>query len=167
MKPMGNISNNPEQLKSECLQMGQALSSTGLTSPWNSILLNKVVNQPIRIHQALALNQSGKAELMKHKAFVKELITQVITPATHRCIYGLGRLLERNLLSHQPVETGLKRLLNLKIDPAVRENILQSTLAHKSDNPIPEALRRYPECIGTTTWCWPGMESHLSVGPWN
>jgi hypothetical protein len=131
---------DPEQIKSECLQMGQAMSSTGLTSPWSSILLNKVVEQPIRIHQALALNQSGKAELMKHKAFVKELITRVITPATHRCIYGLGRLLERNLLSHQPVETGLKRLLKLKVDPKVRENILQSTLAHKSDNPVPEAL---------------------------
>ncbi|GAA5522046.1 hypothetical protein LQ318_09855 [Aliifodinibius salicampi] len=131
---------DPEQLKSECLQLGQAMSSTGLTTPWNSILLNKVVNQPIRIHQALALNQSGKAELMKHKAFVKELITRVITPATHSSIYGLGKLLERNLLSHQPVETGLKRLLNLKMDPSVRENILQSTLAHKADNPTPEAL---------------------------
>ncbi|SHE62958.1 hypothetical protein SAMN05443144_102178 [Fodinibius roseus] len=129
-----------EQLKSECLQMGQSMSSTGLTSPWSSVLLNKIVEQPIRIHQALALNQSGKAELMKHKAFVKELITRVINPATHRCIYGLGRLLERNLLSHQPVETGLKRLLDLKMDPSVSEKILQSTLALKSDNPAPEAL---------------------------
>lgn len=131
---------DPEELKSECLQMGQALSSTGLTSPWISILLQKIAEQPIRIHQALALNQSGKAELMTHKAFVRELISEIITPATHRAAYGLGRLLERNLLSHQPVQSGLKRLLNLKIDSAVRENILKSTLAARSENPDPQRL---------------------------
>lgn len=129
-----------EQLKSECLQMGQALSSTGLTSPWHSILLRKVSDQPVRIHQALALNQSGKAELQEHKAFVTELIGKVVNSSTYRCIYGLGRLLERNLLSHQPVLSGLKRLLNLSIHPSVREEILRSTLARKGDNPDPKVL---------------------------
>jgi len=131
---------DPEQLKSECLQMGQVLSATGLTSPWHAILLEKVADKPVRIHQALALNQSGKAELMEHKGFIKELIRTVIMPGTHRCIYGLGRLLERNLLSHQPVHTGLKRLLKLNLHSSIRENILQSTLAQKMDNPDPRLL---------------------------
>lgn len=129
-----------EELKSECLQMGQILTSTGLTSAWHSVLLKKVAEKPVRIQQALALNQSGKAELMGHKSFVKDLIDTVITPVTCRCIYGLGRLLERNLLSHQPVHSGLKRLLNLKIHPSVEEDILRSTLAKKSEKPDPRAL---------------------------
>ena len=131
---------NHEQLKSECLQMGQSLNATGLASIWHSVLLQKVADQPVRIHQMLGLNQSGKAELMKHKSFVTDLIHSVISPATHRCIYGLGRLLERNLLSHQPVLSGLKRLQNLDLHPSVREKIMQSTLAQKSENIEAEIL---------------------------
>ncbi|MDZ7690358.1 MAG: hypothetical protein U5K69_04285 [Balneolaceae bacterium] len=129
-----------EQLKFECQQLGQSLNATGLTSPWHGVLLNKISDQPVHIHQALSLNQSGKAELEEHTAFVTNLIDTVISPNTHRCIYGLGRLLERNLLSHQPVHSGLKRLLNLNIHPSVEKNILSSTLAGMAENPDPRVL---------------------------
>lgn len=124
-----------EQLKFECQQLGQSLNATGLTSPWHGVLLNIISDKPVHLQQALSLNQSGKAELEEHTEFVTKLIETVISPETHRCIYGLGRMLERNLLSHQPVHSGLKRLLNLNLHPTVEENILSSTLAGKAQNP--------------------------------
>lgn len=130
----------PEMLKKECREMGEVLSSTGLSSAWHSHMLQAVAGEPSRLKEALALNQAGKAELREHAEFTRELVERVVTPSTFRCIYGLGRLLERGLLSHQPVRSGLKRLLHLELHPVVRENILRSTLAAKSVDPDPSAL---------------------------
>jgi len=129
-----------KQLSAECRQMGRIMDSTGLASRWHSILLKKVASKPYHLQQILALDQSGQAELAEHHSFVRELITSVITPATHRAIYGLARLLERDLLSHQPVHSGLKRLMNMQIHPSVEEDILQSVLAHKSKEPDARVL---------------------------
>ena len=129
-----------EQVKTECREMGQIMLDTGLVSPYHPVLLEYISDNPVRLKEALALNKSGRAELDEHRTMFGELVQSVLYNATARCIYGLGRLLEHNLLSHQPVYTGLKRLLNLKLHPAVQENILRSSTAGRLTNPDPQKL---------------------------
>lgn len=128
------------ELQSECRDMGDSLLDTGLASPYHVTIIQEMADNPARLKEVLALSKSGRAELDLHTKFVQELIKKIITPATYRCIYGLGRLLDRNLLSHQPVLSGIKRLLTVDLHPTVKENILRSTIARNEDRPDPNGL---------------------------
>jgi len=124
-----------EQLKEECVQMGTLMRNTGLVSEYHVALVQRVADEKKLLRKVLDLNRSGEAELSEHHAFVTELIRKTVKPATGRCIYGLGRMLERALLSHQPVLSGLKRLMSIDLDPAVSDNILKSKPAEKLKEP--------------------------------
>ncbi len=115
-----------KEIVKECEELSDTMQETGLSVNYHAVLLRHIANEGSLIKAALGLNNVGKAELDKHKKFVSEVIRTVIHPDTARSCYGLARLLERSLLSHQPVKSGLQRILGLKMDDDVAELIKKS-----------------------------------------
>jgi len=109
-----------KDLEAECRQLAATMRETGLCTGYHALLLRQVAHSPGLIKLALRLDDIGKAELEKHKDFVREIIQRVIQPDTARSCYGLAKLLERSLLSHQPVHSGLKRIMDLDLHPDVK-----------------------------------------------
>jgi hypothetical protein len=110
----------------ECEALAETMHDTGLATGYHAVLLNHVAHEGALVKLALRLDNIGKAELEKHKKFVAELIRTIIHPDTARACYGLAKLLERSLLSHQPVKSGLQRLLGMKLHKDVEGNIHKS-----------------------------------------
>lgn len=123
-----------DQLKDECTEMSRSMAKTGLVSEYHVPLVQHVAENRTLLGKVLGLNKSGVAELAAHHEFAVELINKTVLLATRRCIYGFGRLLERSLLSHQPVLSGLKRIMSLDIHPEVSKNILKTSLANEIDD---------------------------------
>lgn len=123
-----------EELKKECAKMGSLMEDTGIVSDYHVPLVQEVADNMKLLTKVLDLNKAGAAELAKHNEFVVELIRNTVKPSTARCIYGMGRMLERSLLSHQPVLSGLKRIMSIDLHPEVSKNILKSKMAKNFDD---------------------------------
>ncbi len=115
-----------EELQEESGAIGKSMRDTGLSSPYHAIFIRKVKSKPVLLKKALGLDSTGRAELDKHREFVTQLIDEVIHPETNRSCYGLARFLDRALLSHQPVKSGLERLLTAELHPEVEKNLRTS-----------------------------------------
>jgi len=115
-----------KEIVHECESLAETMHDTGLATAYHAVLLNHVADEGALLKLALGLDNVGKAELEKHKKFVTELIRTVIHPDTARSCYGLAKLLERSLLSHQPVKSGLQRIMGMKLHKDVEGNIHKS-----------------------------------------
>jgi len=115
-----------KEIINECEDLAETMHDTGLSVEYHAILLRHVAREVGLIKMALGLDNVGKAELDKHKKFVSELILKVIHPETARSCFGLAKLLERSLLSHQPVKNGLQRIMGLSLNSVVAANIRKS-----------------------------------------
>jgi hypothetical protein len=110
----------------ECRALAASLRDTGLAVPHHAVLARRLTSRPSLLAEFLGLDSTGRAELDKHRDFVGELVDVAIHPSTARSVYGLGRLLDGGLLSHQPVINGLRRLRSLELHPQVEEIIRAS-----------------------------------------
>jgi hypothetical protein len=115
-----------KEIIKECEGLAETMHDTGLSVGYHAILLRHVASDAGLVKMALGLDNVGKAELDKHKKFVNELIRKVIYPDTARSCYGLAKLLERSLLSHQPVKSGLQRIMGMELHSDVAANIRKS-----------------------------------------
>lgn len=122
-----------KELLQECEQTSEMMQKTGLTSAYQALLLRHVAENAHLIKKALKLNSRGQAELDAHKKFVAELIKKSIHPKTARACYGLAKLLERSLLSHQPVKSGLQRIMGMNIHSSVAESIRKAKDAQERE----------------------------------
>lgn len=123
-----------KEILMECEQMSEMMRDTGLASNYHAVLLQHVADNATLVKSALRLNDRGNAELDAHKKFVTSLIKKAVHPQTARACYGLARMLERTLLSHQPVKNGLQRIMGMNIDPSVTESIRKSRKAPERDS---------------------------------
>lgn len=121
-----------EQLKSEAQNFAKSMHNTGLVSPYHVILV-RYLNRSKQelLPNALGLNSKGKANLDEFFPLVNELIKVAIHPPTRQSLYGLGKMLERGVLSHNPVQPGLRRLIELDIQPDVRQTLLEAFSEHE------------------------------------
>lgn len=110
---------SPTELEEECRLLAGTLKDTGLAVGAHAHLLRRVASDLPLLSLALGLGPAGRAELERHHEWVAELIGEVVLPSSARSVYGLSRLLERGLLSRQPVLGGLRRLDTLKPHPDV------------------------------------------------
>ncbi len=106
-------------LKAECEALSDPLRKSGLSSQYHALLVQRVRNDPELLGMALGLNTHGLAELETHHKKISEYISVACHPDTSRFVYGLAMMLERNLLSRQPVAVGLDQLLDIEIHPEV------------------------------------------------
>lgn len=116
-----------EGRKQECQQLGRTMKDTGLVSIWHPVALHFVLEHHSKlVPTVLELDRTGRVELEKNQELVEELIREAVSPATPQSVYGLALLLERGLLTRDPVVSGLQQLIDLEIAPAQRENILRT-----------------------------------------
>ncbi|MCB0642132.1 MAG: hypothetical protein KDC44_10850, partial [Phaeodactylibacter sp.] len=112
--------------QAEAEQMADAMKQTGLVSAAHLSLLQHLNSkQPDLIPVALGLSSHGKAEFERHQAFVQLLIENFLVEGYEEVIYGLSRLLNRNLLSRRAVNSAFKKLLSTSIHPEVRHRLLK------------------------------------------
>jgi hypothetical protein len=114
------------ELEEECRLLAGTMRDTGLAVGAHAYLLRRVATDLPLLELALGLGPAGKAELERHHELVADLIGEVILPSSARSVYGLSRLLERGLLSRQPVLGGLRRLGTLEPHPHVAKAVKAS-----------------------------------------
>ncbi|WP_425391661.1 hypothetical protein [Ekhidna sp.] len=120
-----------DQLEVEAQQMGESMDKTGLVSQYHAhLLLHLIKKEPDLVPDCLGLNDRGIAEWEKFQEIIISLIQEIVSPDNYQCIYGLSRVLGRNLLSRRPVRAGLENLRRAKINSQVEKRILKSI-----DNP--------------------------------
>lgn len=113
-----------DQLSAEASVFGASMDQTGLVSAQHADLLRYLVDTaPDQLPAALALNDVGKVSLAAFAESIAEIIRFAIQPQTARSIYGLSRLLNAGTLFQRPVMPGLRRLMQLDIDPAVADEL--------------------------------------------
>lgn len=130
-------------LKSECQHLAGTMRDTGLAVGAHAMLARAVASEPALLARLLDLDSGGRAELEDHGELVARLIEETVHPSTARVVYGLGRLLDRGLLSHQPVQVGLERIASLELHPAVAEAIR----AARPESPLDPRQLLLADCI--------------------
>ncbi len=114
----------PQQLDREGQQMGKLMTETGLVSIYHVELLRFIANHaPNLIPKTLNLDNHGKVEYERHQELVLQLIDQFIVPATKQAVYGLARVLQRNLFSQKITLHALNRLIQIRIMPRVARRL--------------------------------------------
>lgn len=125
---------NQKTLEAEASQMGESMNATGLVSGYHAVLLKKLVQE----HEALVpicleLNDRGTAEWQKFNSHISNLILETVSPDNCQCIYGLSRMLGKNLFSRRPVRVGLENLRKIKLNTQVEKRILKSLIEPDAD----------------------------------
>ena len=114
-----------EELAVEAEHCGAAMRDTGLVSDHHAVLLRFLVRDHARLAaRALALTPVGAAELEQHLPFARTLVKVAILPSTSQAIYGLGRLIDRGLLSRREIRHGITRIIEMDLDREVRRLLL-------------------------------------------
>ncbi len=118
-----------KELEMEAKSIGKYLDETGLTNPYQAMLLLHLLdNKPELVPDTLHLNNSGLSEWQQFQDYVTDLIKQTFNEDNHIGIYGLKRMLERNLFSRRAVRAGLTNLKLVSIHPEVERRILRSVI---------------------------------------
>jgi len=124
-------------LQSEAEQMGKHMADTGLVSDYHVILLRHIAqHEPELVPIVLHLNAHGEADYERHHAFVLMLIEEFITLGNKQAIYGLARVLQRNLLSRKVTWHAFNQLIRLDIDPEVAQGLIKGNVSDYEVTPM-------------------------------
>ena len=116
-------------LTAEADAFGYYMNATGLVSKYHPLLLKKLVqDHPQLVPNSLDLNDRGIAEWEKFHELVSTLIMEIVSPDNCQCIYGLSRMLGKNLFSRRPVRVGLENLRKIKLNAQVEKRIIKSLI---------------------------------------
>lgn len=125
-----------ETLTREAETFASSMRQTGLVSPYHTVLVRHLNrHHPVLLARALDLTGTGAAHLEEHAAFVSQLINVAIHPAMPQSLYGLARMLDRGVLSAPPVIPGLRRLIELDMQPEIRQLLLGAAPHHEGLTP--------------------------------
>jgi hypothetical protein len=129
---------SPEALKAEARAMGQSLRKTGLVSPYHLLLLGALsTHSQELIPDLLGLKARGKAEFKTRRVFCLHLLEKTFEDIGDELLFsfeavdllqglwGLAGMLERGLLSREPVRRGLEQLIHVQFHPFTLRNLLQ------------------------------------------
>ena len=112
-------------LAAEAKQTGKLLPMTGIASPQLYALLHAIIAEHSDLFpKALGLNAHGTAEYSTHFHFIRLLVHQFLSEDNRNAIYGLGRMLERNLFSRKPVWNALNKLIRSDLHPQIRQVLM-------------------------------------------
>lgn len=120
----------PADLEKECHRLGWQMQETGLVSGYQLELLYEVTGQsPELIPEVLALNAHGRADFERHQNFVEDLIANFIVPGNKQAVYGLARVLQRNIFSRKTVWHAFNRFVKVEVHPEVVKRLQQGNLS--------------------------------------
>ncbi|MFJ5759243.1 hypothetical protein ACIQAA_08860 [Neobacillus sp. NPDC093182] len=103
----------------EAHQLRESLKNTGLVSPFHAIFLIYINNEkPDLLQRIVGEDETARKNLRGNLPFISTLIDTAITIKTRRSIYGLIRLLERDIFTKEFI-----RELGKLLDVPLYENI--------------------------------------------
>lgn len=121
-------------LEREAQRLGYYLGKTGLSIPYLAVLLRHLAeHHPQLIPTALSLSKSGIVEWERHQEFILKVIKETVMVGNHFCLYGLSRVLEKNLFSRRVVRISYQNLRLVIIHPNVQKRILKSMLEPQAE----------------------------------
>lgn len=161
---------NQEERKEEADACTKSLDETGLVCRQHALLVRWAnEHEPILLDRALGLDRKGRLERRLNDPLVRELIPAAVTPEGAQVVDGLGRTLERGLLSRHEVSEGLRRLMNLDLHPEVRK-LLEATSPEGVDAKtrlVAGALRVLGRPLGIGQGRNPTCQSARGISLWS
>jgi len=152
----------------ECVALSETMLEHGLVSAIHPLVVREVCQDRDLLADVLGLDAYGRAQLDNHHAFVQTLIEHALAPETAQAVYGLARLLERGLLSREPVANSLKRLMSLEMHPEVHTNIAQvSRELAPRDRLLADALSVLGQPLGISQGSSPTCQSARGISLWS
>lgn len=128
---------NRAALAEECRRIGGLMAATGLVSVFQVTLLQYVAEEHAElVPDVLGLDAHGRADYERHRAFVRMLIAEMITPAMRQAVYGLARVLQRNLMSRKITWHAFNRLIRIKMHPEISRKLLLGNQSGREAEPI-------------------------------
>ncbi|MGX9136532.1 hypothetical protein ACWV26_19705 [Rummeliibacillus sp. JY-2-4R] len=119
------------QLTTEAEQLLTSMVQTGLVSTYHAIFLDYINREkPDLLHHILAVDQKAKDNLQSNLSLISSLITTSITRQTRRSIYGLVRLLQRDIFTNELIME-LEALMKVPIQDKIKNRLIYY---HKSAN---------------------------------
>lgn len=115
-----------EVLKQEAHEYAASMNKTGLVAPIAAIFLRYINrSKPELIPEFLDLSEMGVASFNANQELVQDMIHFAVYPQTSRVVYGLSRMLDRGVLTQDPLIPGIRRLFDIDIRPEVKKRILR------------------------------------------
>lgn len=157
-----------EERHAECSALSQTMLEHGLVSDFHPLAVRAVRHDGDLLATLLGLDAYGRAQLDNHHTLLQTLIERAIAPETAQAVYGLARLLERGLLSREPVANSLKRLMALEMHPEVRDNIAHvcRTLTPR-DRLLADVLSVLGQPLGISQGSSPTCQSARGLSLWS
>lgn len=115
-----------DTLRQEARAFAESMNDTGLVAPANAILL-RFLNRKYSdiIPEALALSEMGIASFNANTELVRDIIQISVHPETSKVVYGLSRMLDRGVLTQEPLLPALRRLFEIDVHPDVKKHLLR------------------------------------------
>ena len=116
----------------EANQLLTSMKQTGLVSPFHVLFLNYINNEKKDLLQSmLCVDETARENLRLNLPFVSSLIHSAVTMKTRRCIYGLIRLLQRDVFTKEFVSE-VEKLIDVPVHDEIKNRL---TAVHKITDP--------------------------------
>jgi hypothetical protein len=116
-----------EELETEAKAFAASMKDTGLVSPYHAVyirFINRAHSELVPL--ALDLSETGVASYNANQQLIHDLIQLSIFPETRQSIYGLAKMLDRGVLTQEPILPGIRRLFELPIHHEVKRALMKS-----------------------------------------
>ena len=116
-------SSDEEFLIREAKQLRASMNHTGLVSSFHVLFLNYINKEkPHLLDHLLVVDKTASENLSVYPLVISSLITSSITVQTKNSIYGLMRLLQRDIFSDEFVDE-IKKLVNVPIHENIKNKL--------------------------------------------
>ncbi|PSL41911.1 hypothetical protein B0H99_101157 [Planomicrobium soli] len=113
-------------LLKEAQEYAESMNKTGLVAPVAAIFMRYLNrSKPELIPEFLDLSEMGTASFNANQELVRDMIHFSIYPQTSKVIYGLSRMLDRGVLTQEPLIPAIRRLFDIDIRPEVKKRLLR------------------------------------------
>lgn len=124
-------------LEQECRGIGKMMFDTGLVSEHQLVLLHFVLkHHPYLVPEVLALDAHGRADYERHQRFVEQIIQNFIVSGNKQAVYGIARVLQRNIFSRKTAWHAINRLVKIEVHPEVVKRLAQGNLTRFDLTPM-------------------------------
>ncbi|EIM06853.1 hypothetical protein A1A1_09916 [Planococcus antarcticus DSM 14505] len=115
-----------ESLLEEAQIFAKSMNETGLVSPANAVFVHYLNRKyPHLLSEALSLTEQGKASLNANPELIRDMIQISVHPQTSKVVYGLSKMLDRGVLTQEPLLPALRRLFEIDIQPEVKKLLMR------------------------------------------
>ena len=120
-----------DELENEAKIFAEVMKDTGLVSPYYAVLL-RFLNRKnsYLLPTSLDLSETGIASYNANKKLIHDIIQISIYPETRQAIYGLAKMLDRGVLTQEPLLPALRRLFELPLHAQVRQALAKPEHEH-------------------------------------